>query len=291
MKNKRPYPHFTRCIHFFLCILIFSSCSFRAINRSTGIVYFKADTVRHIAQQKLNVYAPKKTAKKNKVLIFIHGGNWSSDSRLKYGPFGTGMAKRGIVAVVIDYPLSPKVSYNEMAFASASSVKWVKEHIAAYGGDPNQIFISGHSAGGHLAALVSLDNEYFKSLHIANPIKGTILIDAAGLDIYAYMKQQVFREVPTYLKTFTADTATWKKASPVNHLHKGMPPFLIYQGGRTFPFIKETNAIFLSELVPLAPSTKYEIIEDKGHFGMMLQYLYPWSKRYDEVIAFMKGVK
>ena len=200
------------------------------------------------------------------------------------------MARKGIVTVIIDYPLSPKATYKEMAFVSASSVKWVKENIAAYGGDPEKIFISGHSAGGHLAALVSLDSEFFDSLGIANPIKGAILIDAAGLDMYTYLKQEGFDEDHTYLKTFTTDPAAWKKASPVYYLKERMPSFLVYQGERTYASIKDANEIFMSKLLPLFPSTTYQIIKGKKHVAMITQFFNTRNPRYKEIIKFMESV-
>ena len=176
-----------------------------------------------------------------------------------------------------------------MAVAAASSVRWVKENITAYGGDPEKIFISGHSAGGHLAALVSLDNEYFDSLGLIDPVKGVILIDAAGLDMYSYLKQESFDENDTYLKTFTSDPVIWKKASPVYYLKKQMPPFLVYQGGRTYPSVKQSNEIFMNKLLPLAPSTKYEIIKGRKHVAMITQFFKTWDPRYKEIIKFMKS--
>jgi pimeloyl-ACP methyl ester carboxylesterase len=94
------------------------------------------------------------------------------------------MARKGVLTVIIEYPLSPEAQYQQMATASAKAVQWVKENIKGFGGDPDRIFVSGHSAGGHLAALISIRPEYFDSLSLPNPIKGLILIDAAGLDMY-----------------------------------------------------------------------------------------------------------
>ena len=157
----------------FLLTSMCCSCAFRSIKRSKGIKYLEASPTKNIATQKINVFAPRKHTIPKNVLIFIHGGNWNSGKRSLYNFFGTRMARKGIVTVIIDYPLTPKATYKEMAYASAASVKWVKENIAAYGGDTGKIFVSGHSAGGHLAALISLDNEYFDSLKITNPLKNT----------------------------------------------------------------------------------------------------------------------
>jgi len=291
MNSRALYQYFKFSIAFCFGIIIYSSCAFRTIKRAKGIEYFKADSVRNITKQQLNVFSPGKQNEKKDVLIFIHGGNWNSGKRSLYNFLGTRMARKGIVTVIIDYPLSPKATYKEMALVSAASVKWVKENISAYGGNPEKIFISGHSAGGHLAALVSLDNEFFDSLHADNPIKGTILIDAGALDMYTYLKQENFDEGHTYLKTFTTDPNIWRKASPVYYLHQGMPLFLVYQGGKTYPFIKETNEIFMSKLLPLAPSTNYHILKGKKHVAMITQFFNPWNPRYKEIINFMESVK
>ncbi|MEO5943893.1 MAG: alpha/beta hydrolase [Ferruginibacter sp.] len=272
-------------------MLIFSSCAFRSIKRYKGIEFYKADSAKHIASQKLNVFSPKRKSATKNVLIFIHGGNWNSGKRSLYNFFGTRMARKGITTVVIDYPLSPKANYKEMALVSAAAAKWAKENIASYGGAPERIFMSGHSAGGHLAALVSLDDEYFDSLHTINPIIGTILIDAAGLDMYTYLKGEDFDDNNSYLQTFTNDPATWKKASPVYYLKKPMPAFLVYRGGKTYPSIKETNELFMNKLLPLAPSTKYKILKGKKHVPMITQFLKTWNPRYKEITEFMKSVK
>ncbi len=274
-----------------MIIVLGTSCSFRSINRSKGIEFFKADSSKNIAAQKLNVFSRKKKDSTKNVLIFIHGGNWNSGKRSLYNFFGTRMARKGITTVVIDYPLSPKATYKEMTLVAAASIKWVQENIARYGGDPERIFVSGHSAGGHLAALVSLDHEYFDSLRIKNPIIGTILIDAAGLDMYSYLKQEGFYEDHPYLQTFTADPAQWKKASPVYYLKNPMPAFLVYQGGKTYASIKESNETFMSKLLPLEPATQFHLLKGKKHVAMITQFFKTWNPRYREIGAFMTSVK
>jgi acetyl esterase/lipase len=146
-------------------LLTLSGCSLKSISRSKDIVYTQAGkTVR--TEQRLSIFAPKKQKQAADVLVFIHGGNWNSGKKSQYNIMGSHWAKKGIVYVIIDYPLSPAADYKEMAAASAASVKWVKENIGRYGGNPGRIFVSGHSAGGHLAALISVDDQYFKQLGI-----------------------------------------------------------------------------------------------------------------------------
>lgn len=264
----------------------FSSCAFKTINRSKNVEYLPAGASGNEAQM-LNIFSPKKNTVLKDVLIFIHGGNWNSGKPSIYNFFGARLARKEVVAVIIEYPLSPKATYKEMAFATAAAVTWVKQHIAQYGGNPEKIFISGHSAGGHLAALVSLDNSYFDSLATGNPIKGTILIDAAGLTMYDYLHAENFEQGHTYLNTFTNDPVQWKKASPVNFVHRGMPRMLIYQGGKTYPSIKEANEKFVQAVQQYAPSTPYYILKGKKHVPMILQFFWSWNPHYKTIIDFM----
>jgi acetyl esterase/lipase len=267
-------------------MLTLSGCSFHRITRSKEIVYQKAD--KTTSEQQLNVFAPKKQKEPMPVLIFVHGGNWNSGKKSQYSIIGGHWARKGVVTVIIDYPLSPHADYDNMAISVARSVKWVKTNIDQYGGDPEKIFLSGHSAGGHLAALIALDEHYFKSIGLDNPLAGLILIDAAGLDMHGYLTDEKFEKGSTYLNTFSNDPTTWKRATPLYHLHQNMPPMLIYRGGKTYPSIIASNEKFISVLQAYAPETPYRIQKSKKHIPMITQFFNPWNSRYGEILDWMK---
>ena len=237
-------------------LLIFSGCAFKRISRSKNITYQQTELSNNSSKLELSVFAPGKRADLNEVLIFIHGGSWNSGKKSLYNFFGSRMARKNVVVVTIDYPLSPKANYHQMAVAVVKAVEWVKKNIETFGGNPERIFISGHSAGGHLAALVTLRNQYFDSLGMSSPIKGIILIDAAGLDMFGYLQEEKFPEDHTYLKTFTKNPISWKDASPLYHLHHNMPPMLIYRGEKTYPSIFKSHQKFIKALKEYAPDTE-----------------------------------
>jgi acetyl esterase/lipase len=179
-----------------------------------------------------------------------------------------------------------------MAVAAAQAVVWVKNNIKPYGGDPDKIFVSGHSAGGHLAALLAIQNEYFYSLGLPNPIKGAILIDAAGLDMYGYLQEQKLAPGHTFLQTFTADPAVWKQASPLYHLHPHMPPLLIYRGENTYPSIIKSNEKFVKALASfIGTAPRYHVLQGKKHVPMITQFFFSWNPLYQEIINFMQTVQ
>lgn len=271
-------------------ILVFwSSCSFRGVSRSKNVTYLEAYQIDSVPEQSLNIFAPRRPKELKNVFVFIHGGNWNSGRKEIYSFLGNRMARKGVVAVIIDYPLSPEATYKEMAQSSASAVSWIYENIIDYGGDPENIFVSGHSAGGHLAALIAVRDEYFSSRGKINPIKGAIMIDAAGLDMYGYLQESNYAEDNTYIKTFTNDPVIWREASPMYHLHNNMPPFLIYRGGRTYKSIIKSNDRFVSTLEEYVGSVDYTIQDNKSHVQMITQFIWTWNSNYREILDFMES--
>ncbi|MCH7398730.1 alpha/beta hydrolase [Belliella sp. DSM 107340] len=272
----------------FLFLTFFSfSCSFKGVNRTKGITYLEEGSIEKLPEKQLNVFAPKKANGKNPVLIFIHGGSWDSGKKEIYSFFGSRLARKGIVAVIIDYPLSPEYQVGEMALASAQAVKWTHENIGAFGGDTERIFVSGHSAGGHLASLISVKNDYFDDLQIDNPIRGTILIDAAGLDMYWFLKEKNYDPGTKYLKTFTDDPEVWKATSPIYFLDENDPPMMIMMGGKTLTSIKQTTDRFLEAYKKINPKPNFHLQENKKHAPMIIQFLYSPNKAYNWIEDFM----
>jgi acetyl esterase/lipase len=269
--------------------LTISSCTFKSITRYKNISYQESNLAAKTTTQELNIFAPRRRASLKDVLIFVHGGSWKSGKKSLYSFFGSRMARKDVVVVILDYPLSPQATYTAMATSVARGVQWVSQNIEQYGGNPKKIFISGHSAGGHLAALVAIRNEYFDSLKIKNPIRGIVLIDAAGLDMYGYLQEEKFPDNHTYLTTFTHDPQQWKEASPLYHLHPNMPPMLIYRGEKTYQSILKSTEKFIKALKEYDRQPRYYVLKGKKHVRMMTQFFRPRNQRYGEIIEFMKG--
>lgn len=204
---------------------------------------------------------------------------------------GRNFARKGIVTVVIDYPLSPSANYDDMAKASAKAVQWTVENIGKYGGDTSRLFLSGHSAGGHLAALIGLDDEYFKALDMKNPTTGLVLVDAAGLDMYNYLLEKKYDADNTYIKTFTNDPKVWKKASPRYYLRENMPPMLIYRGGKTYDSIIKGTNDFMDDYRKFVKNPRYQVLKGKKHVPMIVQFFFPWNRHFPEIVKFVKAEK
>lgn len=260
------------------------SCS---VTKHKNISYLAEDSPNKVADIEtptMNIYQPKnKTDKKSPVLIFVHGGNWNSGKKESYGFFGKNFAREEVVTVIPGYTVSPNANYETMTKQIAESITWVQENIDQYGGDASQVYLTGHSAGGHLIALATLNPKYGIE---EESIAGIILNDAAGLDMYTHLLKNPPAEQNDYIATWTENPENWKAASPIYFLSDKSPKFKIYLGSKTYKSIDVSVRKFITELHKYQPNVKLDVL-NKRHIPMVLQYFWSFSNRYDEILEFM----
>jgi acetyl esterase/lipase len=168
-------------------------------------------------KHKLDVYSPKGKPGAP-VLFFIHGGSWKSGDRSYYPPLGNRYAREGFVTVVPSYRLAPKFPHPAQIEDVAAAFAWTVNHVAESGGDTNRIYVAGHSAGGHLAALLSLDERHLAAYHLSPARIRGVLAMSGVYDLANSEGQEA---------VFGKDPETRRAASPLFHVSKSAPPFLV----------------------------------------------------------------
>ncbi len=134
-------------------------------------------------RQTLDVYAPKES-KNHPVVFWIHGGGWQQDDKTEVQVKPEAFVDRGFVFVSTNYRFVPNVTIKEMAGDIAKSIRWVHDHAEQHGGDPNTIFVMGHSAGAQLAALVCTDDRYLQVEKLSlSIIEGCVPVDGDTCDV------------------------------------------------------------------------------------------------------------
>lgn len=239
----------------------------------------------------LDVYRPnKKSDKPYPVVVFIHGGNWNSGSKNIYWFIGRRLAKQGVVAVVISYRLAPDVQVPAMADDCAQAVAWTKNYISDYNGDPNRIYTMGHSAGGGLAALLATDDALFTKLGLTqNPVKGAILDDPAGIDMYNFLRVTKNPADRQYLTSFGTDPEGWRAASPLFKVTANTPPMLLYTGEKTYPSIINGTKALHEKLQSVGVKNAYTVIPGKEHVPMVKQLFWKRNLIYRDLLNMVRA--
>ena len=174
-------------------------------------------------RQKLDVWAPRaKSDQPRPVVIFFYGGGWNSGSRGDYGFAGAAYASQGFIAVLPDYRLVPSVRFPGFVEDGAQAVKWVRDTIARYGGDPNRITLAGHSAGAYNAAMLTLDPQFLRGAGVDPKIVRAAALLSGPYDFYPFTEARG-REA----------FGGWKRPAetqPINFVTKNDPPIFLAHG-------------------------------------------------------------
>jgi arylformamidase len=206
-----------------------------AIEKYSDISYASVKNV-DARSLSLDIYANRNSAKNRHrpVLIYIHGGSWSSGDKSEVGHKPEFFTQAGYLFVSANYRLCPKVVFPAHAEDVAAAVAWVVRHIVDYGGDPNQIYLMGHSAGGHLVALVASDERYLRHEGLElGVIKAVIPLDSGAYDLARFASKCGSKLPDPYGATFGQNPADWNAASPVTYISKttSIPPMAVVYSG------------------------------------------------------------
>lgn len=192
------------------------------------------------------------------VVVFFYGGAWRSGNKKLYRYVTKALARRGYVAVLPDYRIYPEVLYPEFLEDGAQVVRWVKDNIAGFGGDPGKIFLKGHSAGAHIAAMLALDSRWLQKVGLdpGRDIAG--LIGLAGPYDYLPLRDEVLKVI--------FGGANRPETQPIFHVAPGAPPSLLITGGRD-RLVEPGNSVRLAaRLVAAGNAATVKSYRRVGHF-------------------------
>jgi acetyl esterase/lipase len=178
-------------------------------------------------KQRLDVFSPKGVAGAP-VVVFVHGGEWTRGDKSAVSHKPKFLNDNGVVFVSINYRLTPAVTHPAHVSDMAAALRWVRDHIKEYGGDPGKVVLMGHSAGCHLATLAGLDPTYLaKAALKPSDLRGVVAWSGGAYDLVE--KVQSGGSYAAYIKAAFGDSeAAWRAASPVSHAKnaRGGPRFL-----------------------------------------------------------------
>ncbi|MFO1186043.1 MAG: alpha/beta hydrolase [Alphaproteobacteria bacterium] len=228
------------------------------------------------ARQRLDIYRSSRMPAP--VLVYLYGGTWKTGRRETYGILGRSFARRGILCVVADYRLYPEVRFPAFPQEAAEIVRFVHDKAPDWGGDPDTIFVMGHSAGAHSAALLAFDAERYG----APQIKGVIAL--AGPLTFNPLEHDSVKAV------FEGHEPI-DDARPIKRVHGRAPPLLLLHG-RGDKTVGVHNSENLASAVRTAGGeAELKIYPGIGHVGIIAAVAWPLRWRASvlaDVVAFVR---
>jgi acetyl esterase/lipase len=277
------------------------------VQATRDIIYYAVKNDPERQRHRLDVYRPE-GEESCPVLLFLHGGGWVIGSKDDYfGVYGYGtiarcLAERGLVVVLPNYRLSPAVRHPEHIKDVARAFAWTCHNVRHYGGDPDQIFVGGHSAGGHLAALLATDERYLRGVGQSRKdirgvigVSGVYRVDDLGLKLSltgpgggAVMRA----DVRPFAVVFGDDPEVARQASPLTHVRPGLPPFLLVNAGFDYPPLPEMAREFAAALKKNGCEVRSQTIPWRTHETVVFDILRRSADRatVDLAVEFIRGL-
>jgi acetyl esterase/lipase len=223
-----------------------------------------------LPRQKLDIYVPDAAAARSfPVVVFFYGGGWETGKRPDYRFVGAALASRGVMVVVADYRVYPEVVFPAFVEDAALAVRWTQDHAAQSGGDPKRLFLMGHSAGAHIAAMLALNRQYLRSSG-ADPAAVAGLIGLSGPYDFLPLKNQTRKKI-------FGDPAP-RNTQPIDFVTAHAPPALLISGSDDTTVDPGNSRRLAAALESVGRPVEYRVYPGIGHGRVVAGFSPPLSR-------------
>ena len=239
-----------------------------------------------LPRQKLDVYRPRGVAPAAPIVIFFYGGDWQTGCKGGYRFVAQALTSSGLIAVLPDYRLYPDVTFPAFVKDGALAVQWVHDHASQIGGDPARVYLMGHSAGAHIAALLTLDGRYLRDVGLdRSAIRATVGLSGP----YDFVPPPDDRPV---FGMSRASTQPDPAIEPIQFVDGHEPPMLLIHGDRDTT-VNPVNSIELAKRIRDAGGeVKLIMYPGVDHVGVVLALAWPFrwiAPTVPDVIQFIRA--
>ena len=209
------------------------------------------------------------------VVVFLYGGSWQHGRREYYRFVGKALSSQGVLVVVPDYRKAPLNRFPTFVEDAAAATAWVHAHARALGGDPRRVFIMGHSAGAHIAALLGTDASYLGRWGMHPRELGGVIGLAGPYDFAPTVNPRIERRV-------FSGVAEWPRTQPVHFVDGDEPPFLLLHGKADRKVWSANSESLARRLRAAGDSVTLRILPGIGHIGLVNGF---YSPRFSPALA------
>ncbi len=263
---------------FTLLLLLIASFANAQIVVTKDVDYIEGSNYKN-GRDLLDIYMPQ--SKKNvPVIVYFHGGALTMGDKSWGEDIGTKLAKTGIGMVSVNYRLSPEFQHPSHVNDAAAATAWVLKKIDEYGGDPQKVYVGGHSAGAYLAALLAIDSSLLKIHEIEyNMLKGAVLI-SPFLYVEETAKNRI--ELDSTYQPWGDDPLSWRRASVKPHILPNRDNILLIYADGDDAWRKEQNERFASAMLAAGNDRIFtEEVPNRTHSTLLSAILESYDKIVD----------
>jgi arylformamidase len=209
----------------------------------------------------LDIFAPA-DVRDAPVMIFIHGGAWIRSTKDDASFAAPVFTRRGAIFIAVNYSSLASVRMPDIAEQCRRAIEWAVRNASSYGGSPQRVFISGHSAGAHLSGCMLSTDWRSRELE-ANPIRGALLLSG----LYE-LRPVVLSSRRSYVHL---DDDEVNALSPIRHLSRMSSPVTIVSADQDTPEFKRQSTVFADALDAMGLLTAHYVLFNANHFEEALQ--------------------
>jgi acetyl esterase/lipase len=205
-------------------VIALSGCSgiatLNALQPKGGITIDRNVAYEVGAGHTLDIYQPRGLTRPAPVVVFFYGGGWDSGDKAEYEFVGASLARAGFVTVIPNYRVFPQVIWPAFLQDNAAAVAWTRAHIAGHGGEPQDMFLMGHSAGAYDAVMLAVDRRWLAAVGMdpRRDLRGVVGL-AGPYDFLPLRSAE--------LKTIFGPQAQRPDTQPINHVDGSNPPMFL----------------------------------------------------------------
>jgi arylformamidase len=238
--------------------------------------------------QRIDIYMPAGNATRLPVLLFAHGGAWTHGYKEWMGLMAPAVAAFPAILVSVSYRLAPESRYPLPVEDCVAALAWCRANIARYGGDPDRISVGGHSAGGHLYALIALRRDLLQRAGLpADLIKACFPV-SSQLDLVFENPEPGSGEERIYTM-FLSRREDAAAASPLHYAAGCTMPIVLACGERDFPRIIRSNEAMYAALKRTSAPVERHVLPGYDHFDMALDLARPENPVMRSIRGHMLG--
>lgn len=230
-------------------------------DKKTDITYGKYE------RQKLDIYIPNYSEEEHKnstVIVFFHGGGWDSGNKNKYKFVASRLTLEGYTVVIPNYRIYPDVVFPAFIEDAALALAWLKNNQNNYSINTSKVYVMGHSAGAHIASLLTADKRYLENAGISDTyISGFIGI--AGPYNFLPLTSNKLKKI------FPEETRT--NSQPINFVDGTEVPYLLLHGTDDKTVWPRNSKTLAEKILSKNGSVTLQLYENISHVGIISPFI------------------